>query len=503
MKSAFNDVGELVPAHKALKSLSTYLCPCCGDLVFKAEGIKQSAHFRHKKGGKKEYCELYTQGLGSSYDPNDYATMLKSPFLTIEESDNKWDLFIRFPKIRKGLTRLFEDRKMYFNVICKESHSQLPSVYLKHNSEKNKLKVEPKQNYNFNIDKKDLATELGIMLPENINGIHKRPYIFAYLHGLYIKTEKKLVSSSNKFYVLSKRRINLHDSLEKVELVKKGEWYGYRVKLPSMINNSLINWFYNYFGIELVYPNSNIDMLFPSIYSRQDQAYNILENRCTILITYSDISYENPSLVHIDTDMKSSRHALTNDKIEFDQLSVGYHTFYIGGLEGKILTIFISDDNNKLDLNSKIVINNTQKFLFKDKNIEVRDGGLLKIYTLYNMWKQRRNSFPEIITANEDRLSKDVTTVFAPGIWNFKVKRTIEMDSNQIDWKRLVKAYERFEYIKTVIITKDRFLILKKQINNLEDVKLKRILSYYINYYQTQVPLGYLGLHDNESDEGI
>lgn len=87
MEKAFDSVGNLVQANKAHKNIGGYMCSCCGEDVIKAEGRIQTAHFRHKVGGKKEWCDLYTQGSGNIYDPLDYATSVRVANRTFGEPE--------------------------------------------------------------------------------------------------------------------------------------------------------------------------------------------------------------------------------------------------------------------------------------------------------------------------------------------------------------------------------------------------------------------------------
>lgn len=48
MKKALDRIGNLVHAKDAHKGINGYTCPCCREEVTKAEGVRQSAHFRHR-----------------------------------------------------------------------------------------------------------------------------------------------------------------------------------------------------------------------------------------------------------------------------------------------------------------------------------------------------------------------------------------------------------------------------------------------------------------------
>lgn len=69
---------------------------------------------------------------------------MRIPYITFEENEDDWDFYARFPKIRRGLTSMFEDFQLYFNVTCLEMGFQISAMKLRHDSDDNKMKVSPR-----------------------------------------------------------------------------------------------------------------------------------------------------------------------------------------------------------------------------------------------------------------------------------------------------------------------------------------------------------------------
>jgi len=62
MNVAYDQNNNIIHTEFAFKG-KTYLCPNCKEVVVRAGGGIQRAHFRHKVGGKYEACELFIKGL--------------------------------------------------------------------------------------------------------------------------------------------------------------------------------------------------------------------------------------------------------------------------------------------------------------------------------------------------------------------------------------------------------------------------------------------------------
>ncbi len=492
MEKAFNSIGQLVLAKDAHKNIGKYICPCCWDEVFKAEGKIQSAHFRHRSGGKKEYCDLYTQGLGNLYNPFDYASVMRRPYITFEEKNEEWDFYIKFPKIPKGLTRMFEDFNMYFNVSCREMQAKVSSVHLRHDSNSNKLKVMPKESYHFSIDIREYADRLQLRWPERINGFMEDIYLFTFIHGEFVMMEKNKVSLNDTFYLVSKKNLTFHQTLTVQSLKRRNGWLAYKVQLPNVLDDTLRNWFYKKLGFELKYPFYYLDLLEPSIYNRLSSAYAINDNTCSVGVTFRDFQYEKLTVIHIHPDMTSTQHLLINNVNEFSDLEQGFHTFYIKNHEGKILNIYVDGEKHShtvVNYENKLVIDGESKVIFKDKKINIKNSATVKHDFPFEVWRKSTKSFPQPLKGKENKLTTDDAETYIPGIWNFKVLSESKHDDLQLDTEALLLLYLKISQKKPAVITNKQYNELICLIENMTDSSRKQKLKYFIRLHRNKVPV--------------
>ena len=397
MEKAFDRAGNLIQANQAHKNIGGYTCPCCGEEVTKAGGRTQKDHFRHKVGGKKEWCDLYTQGLGSFYDPLDYATLVRIPYITFDETESDWEFYLKFPKISRGYTRLFEDMELYFNVTCIEVQEKLHAVHLRHDSSTNKIRVDPKASYQISIDNREHANRLNIHWPERINGFKRDLYIFAYINGEFVRMERKEMSLHEIFYLVSKKKIsNFHTRLNVQSLKYKNGWYAYKINLPNTLDDNLIEWFFHNLKFQLKPPYYYLDLLIPSFYGRYDHAYSISQSACTIALTFRDFKHNNPTIVHIDSDMSTQEYKITSYLKDFSNLSNGFHTFYLKGHEGKMVILYVDnvrEHHKKVLYTNRFMINEQAAFIFEDKEIKEENKGTIFYDIPFELWCKKRGHF--------------------------------------------------------------------------------------------------------------
>lgn len=502
MEKALDRIGQLVLASKAYKHIGGYTCPCCGEEVIKAEGKVQSAHFRHKVGGKKDYCELYLQGLGSNYNPFDYATMVRKPYLTFEEEGSDWDFYIRLPKIPRVFTRMFEDLGMYFNVYCRQINAKISSVHLRYDSSNNKIKATPKTSYHFSIDNREYANKLQLQWPEKINGFTKDMYLFAFLHGEFIMMEKNTLSLNDIFFIASKRSITFHRKLTVQSLKGKNGWFAYKIQMPSQLDDTLIDWFYQKLGFELKRPFYYLDLLKPSIYKRFNYVYAINDSKCSLAITFRDFQYEQPTIIHIYPDMTSKQYTLKTNTKEFLNLEPGFHTFYIKDHEGKILNIYVDNRGNQdavINYESKLMLNDEQsKAVFKDKEIEIEHPVDIQYDFPYEMWRKNSEHFPQTLKGIANKLTSNDTQIYSPGIWSFNVLRKSKDVDVEINWPELLSAYLKIDHKKAAVITNKQYNYLLRLVEMMTLGNEKKKLKYFIRMYRNQVPTEVKKLLENK-----
>ncbi|WP_136035782.1 hypothetical protein [Bacillus salacetis] len=501
MEKAFDRNGQLVLASKAFKHIGGYTCPCCGEEVFKAEGRVQSAHFRHKVGGKKEYCELYLQGLGSIYNPYDYATMVRKPYLTLEEYENDWDFYIKLPKIPKAFTRMFEDLGMYFNVYCRELQGRISSLHLRHDSYNNKIKATPKPSYHFSVDNKEYANKLQLQWPEKIKGFTKDFYLFTLLHGEFTMMERNILSLNDTFYIVAKKSFIFHRRLIVKRLKEKHGWYVYKIQMPSELDDTLIDWFHQKLGIELKRPFYYIDLLEPSIYKRFNYLYSIDDNKCSLALTFRDFQHAQPKIIHIYPDMTSREYPLESNTKDLFDLEHGFHTFYLKEHEGKILNIYV---NNKVNhdevINSENNLNlsdKQSKFIFIDKEIEINPPVEFKYNFPFEVWKKNSEQFPQIIR-EENKLNSNDLEIYSPGIWSFKVLSRRDHIDRELNGSEILSAYFNIEHKKTTVITNKQYNNLLQLVDRITGGNDKKRLKFFIRLYRNLVPLEVRELLENK-----
>ncbi|MBV7508622.1 hypothetical protein KW850_25735 [Bacillus sp. sid0103] len=493
MEKAFDRVGNLIQANKAYKNIGGYTCPCCGEDVIKAEGRIQIAHFRHKVGGKKEWCDLYTQGLGDFYDPLDYATSVRRPYITFEETESEWEFYLKFPKISRNYTRLFEDKGLYFNVRCIEIQQKLSSINLRHDSITNKMKINPKELYHISLDNRDYASKLNLKWPEIINGFQRDNYIFAYINGDYVMMERKEISLHETFYFVSKKKFSsFHKSLTVQPLKCKNGWYAYKINLPNTLDDNLVKWFFNNLNYQIKPPYYYLDLVSPSLYERHDDySYAVYKPECTIALTFCDFKQSSTTIVHLDSDMSSQEYEITSYIKEFPNLSKGFHTFYIKGHEGKMLNLYIDNtraNNKEIHYKNRFLTNGQEAFVFKDKEVNRKNTVDLIHDIPFELWCKEKGLFPFPLKETNYVISTSNTIIYTPSVWSLRVHERNENQQLKINVLQLLQSYLRLEYGPNIFITTKQYKALLNIIEKLPDGIEKRKINYFIKLYRNRAP---------------
>ncbi|HDR7646295.1 hypothetical protein [Bacillus mycoides] len=492
MKKAFDRVGNLVHAKDAHKGINGYTCPCCREEVTKAEGVRQSAHFRHRGRQKREYCDLYVQGLGNFDSFNDYATKMRIPYITFEENEDDWDFYARFPKIRRGLTSMFEDFQLYFNVTCLEMGSQISAIKLRHDSDNNKMKISPRDSYHFDIDDKEAAKKLELHWPIKIIGFTRGIYIFRFIHGEFVRVEQESVTLSDVFYVVAKRTIIFPEKIMVQKLKSKNGWFAYRIQLPEVMDDRLIGSFYRETGYRLQNPFYYLDLLTPSTYGRKDYAYMIYSSMCSMAITFQTFRKNDFTVVHISPDMTSKQYEKCKEIVEISNLEQGFHTFYMKNHEGKMLNLYVDRKANQhrvIEYEAPFIINGENITVFKDKKMNIQ--GRLNIQGDYPLplLKKEIDKFPYVLSRSvSDHNVSEGDKLYTPGVWSFEFIGN-EMDEKlENNWSDLILAYLKIESTKTFIITNKKYQGLLNLVETIVDESQKKKLKFFLTMYRNRVP---------------
>lgn len=493
MDRAFDRAGNLIPASKANKYIEGYTCPCCGNEVIKAGGTSQRDHFRHKVGGSQKYCDLYTQGLGSSYDSSDYATVVRIPYIILEETESEWEFYLKFPKIQRGYTRLFEDKELYFNVTCIEMQKGLHSLNLRHDSVTNKLRINPKISYQISIDNREHADRLDLRWPEKITGFERDTYIFSYLNGEFVKMERKEIFLHETFYLVSKKKIFTFPKMLTVQPLKSKEnWHAYKIILPDTLNDHLINWFYDNFKYKLQPAYYYLDLLAPSLYGRHDFAYAIEQSTCTIALTFREFKHSNPVLVHLDAAMKSQEYTILSYVKEFFALEHGFHTFYLKGHEGKMLTLYVDnkrDNTQKISYASSIIVDERKAFIFENKVMQKRNTREVFHDIPFKLWCKEKRGFPFPVNGKDYELKSDETIIYIPSVWSIKIRgKSRENQKHGWNVSNLLHSYMKLDCIQNVLITNKQYKELLKVVELLPNSIEKQKLTYFVKLYRNRAP---------------
>jgi competence CoiA-like predicted nuclease len=492
MKKAFDTFGNLVSANLANRQNGSYTCPCCGQGVFKAGGRKQTDHFRHNVGGSKTWCDLYVQGLGSGYDPYDYSTLLNVPYITFDETELDWELNLSFPKIARSFTRLFEDMNLYFNITCPQAkEKKLQSIHLRHDSSTNKLRITPKKYYQVLVDKRDNANRLNLKWPEVINGFKRDTYLFSYVNGEFVMMVRENISLQETFYIISKKYISsFHKKLNVQPLKNKYNWYAYKIELPETLDDSLVNWFYRNFNYTLDPPYYYIDLIAPSVYGRHEQAYSINSQKCTIAVSFRLFSHVNPTAVHINSDMSSQEFQLKTGTRQFDALSLGYHTFYIKGFEGKKLTLYVTKNIYQKTIYQNGYNIGSQKLLvFNDTEVSVDYNNIVSHNIPFDIWIKRKGKFPYLLKEDQQISIEKDTVFYSPNVWSLSVKIRKEVQALPYDVSFLLNLYIRMGFTKFSFINKKQYKYLVSFVQQFPNGNQKQNLNYLIKLYRNKVPI--------------
>jgi hypothetical protein len=492
MEKAFDRNGNLIHAGRANKYLDEYTCPCCGEGVFKAEGRVQTAHFRHRFGGKKIRCDLYTQGLGHSYQQYDYANILKKPFITIEESEGDWSFYLNFPKIPRKYTRLLEERALYFKVTVLPTQEKISSLYLRHDSSKNKIRILPIKSYNFQIDNIELANKVDINWPDRITGFMKDTYIFAYVHGEFVMMEKKDLSLHENFYVISKRKLSFHKCLTVRSLIMKHRWYAYAINLPYKLDESILKWFSINLNYNLKIPNYYLDLISPSLYRNYNMAYSISESECSIAKSFRDFEYEDTTLVHLNSDMVAREYRMSSQIKSFKYLEQGYHTFYLKGMEGKKLYLYVSGLDSQdliISYDNGYKIGAKTAFIFNENMIETMESELITHDVPFEVWKKEPGSYPFRFNETDQLVLHRNTLLYSPSIWSLKLTNERINYKSEINISQLLHEYITLDKKQSIIITNKQYKNLLSFVEKIPESIEKNKLKYFIRLYRNRAPL--------------
>lgn len=494
MERAFNQLGQLVHAKDAHKYGAIYTCPCCGANVFKAEGIVQSAHFRHERGQGSEQCELYVKSLTSSFNPNDYSTMLNRPFITFESSSMDWKLFITFPYLTPSQAAECDLHNLHFKIKCNEMNSFISSAQLWPNSNENKLQIIPKEGYSFSFERKDHQDcyyKLGLNWPEYIRGFKNNVYLFQLVNNKFRMMEPRELSINDTFYMMSRERIKFPNEIHVETLNKKYGWFAYKLQLPSLLTDELIRWFQQ-FGYHLKPPYYYLDILKPSTFGRKNNAFLIEDRECIIQISFRDFTQQIYHLVHIQPDYTSKEYRLSDSYFKITLNKEGFHTFYIKNHEGKMLHLYFGEKITTyfpIEYDSRITIDNQKLTLFKEKKIrKSRSINVLKD-SLFPYWIKEKNKFPKKL----DNISNDshqfIEKIFIPGIWTFHFSSDGNDSPYEINWNNILLAYMQLEQSKSYWISNAQYANFKSLLKNIDNKVLQSKLAYYLNLYRNQVPM--------------
>jgi len=493
MEKAFDQLGKLVHAKEAHKYGVVYTCPCCGARVFKAEGQVQSAHFRHERGQGSERCELYVQRLTNSSRFDDYSAMVSRPFITFEATEDDWNLFIIFPYLTPPQARQCDLHHLHFKIKCNEMNSFISSAQLWPNSNENKLPIVPKESYSFSFVRKEderCYEKLGLLWPEYMKGFRSNVYLFQLINKNFCMIEPKELSLNDTFYMMSKKKIDFPEGMFVKKLNKKYGWYAYKIQLPYVLTDSLIKWFQR-FGYFLKPPYYYLDIVFPSVFGRKNDALFIEEKECVIQITFRDFRPQNFYLIHIQPDYTNKEYRLSNNYFKVKLDKKGVHTFYIKNQEGKMLHLYCGE---KMDtcfserFDSSIVVDQQKLMLFEKKNISTYQSISVKGSPSFPYWLKEKDKFARKLDHGGDFFYPSVEKIFIPGIWTFSFSLEKDQWDDELDWHKVLLAYMQMEQGATTWISNEQYTFLKKCLGCIYDKNLQSKLTYYLKLYRNRVP---------------
>jgi len=492
MERAFDQLGKLVHAKNAHKYGVVYTCPCCGARVFKVEGRVQSPHFRHERGQGSERCELYVQRLtGSSYS-NDYSLMVNRPFITFESSKDDWDLFITFPYLTSSQARQCDLYHLHFKIKCNEMNSYISSTQLWPNSYENKLRIVPKEGYNFSFARKEDETcykKLGLLWPEYIKGFRNNVYLFQLINNSFCLIEPKEVSLNDTFYMMSRKELEFPAEIYAKSLNRKYGWFAYKVQLPYVLTDSLINWFQK-IGYFLKKPYYYLDIITPSVFGRKNNALLIEDTECAIHITFRDFKPQIIHLVHIQPDYVSKEYRLSGTYFKVTLNKEGFHTFYIKNQEGKMLHLYYGEKTNTRfseQFDSKIMADQRQLALFEEKSISKYKSFSVMDPLFFPYWIKEKNKFARKLDHGGEFFYPSVEKIFIPGIWAFSLKEEQRQDG--LDWHQVLFSYMQLDQRGSSWISNEQYTFFKKCLKGIHDKNLQSKLAYYLKLHRNQVPI--------------
>jgi hypothetical protein len=494
MERALNQLGQLVHAKDALKYGMIYTCPYCGAKVIKVEGKKQSPHFRHERGQVSENCELYIKSLTSSFNPNDYSTILNRPFITFEPSSEDWKLFIKFPYLTTSQAAKCDRYNLHFKIKCNEMNSYISSAQLWLNSSDNKLQIIPKNGYSFSFERQDYQDcyyKLGLNWPKYIQGFKNNIYLFQLINNEFCMMEPRELSLNDTFYMMSREKVKFPNELHVETLNKKYGWFAYKLQLPSLLTDELIGWFQQ-LGYCLKPPYYYLDILKPSTFGRKNNAILIEDRECIIQISFRDFTQQIYTLVHILPDYTSKEYLLSDRYFKLALNKEGFHTFYIKNHEGKMLHLYFGEKISTyfpIEYDSRITIDNQKLTLFKEK--EIRKFGSINVLkdSLFHYWIKEKNKFPKKSDNINNYSHQFIEKIFIPGIWTFHFSSGGNDSSFEIKWNNILIAYIQFEQQNSYCISNEEYAKLKSLIKNINDRILQSKLTYYSNLYRNHVPV--------------
>ncbi|WP_461201968.1 competence protein CoiA family protein [Anoxybacillus sp. TBDG-1] len=494
MERAFDQLGKLVHAKEAHKYGVDYTCPCCGARVFKAEGRIQSAHFRHERGQGSERCELYAQRLTSSSRFDDYSAMVSRPFITFEEDEDDWNLFITFPYLTPSQARQCDLHHLHFKIKCNEMDSFISSAHLWPNSNENKLQIVPKESYSFSFVRKEderCYGKLGLFWPEYMKGFRSNVYLFQLINKNFCMIESKELSLNDTFYMVSRKKIDFPGEMFVKKLNKKYGWYAYKIQLPYVLTDSLIKLFQQ-FGYFLKPPYYYLDIVVPSVFRRKNDAFFIEEKECVIQVTFRDFKPQNFYLIHIHPNYTSTEYRLSDNYFNVILDKKGFHTFYIKNQEGKMLHLYYGEKMDACStemFDSSIVVDQQKLMLFKEKNISTYHSISVKGSSSFPYWLKEKNKFARKLDYGGDFFYPSVEKIFIPGIWSFSFLLEEDQRHDELDWQHVLLSYMQLDQRGSSWISNEQYTFFKKCLKGIHDKNLQSKLTYYLKLCRNRVPL--------------